>query len=117
MIKLTPFGKHIRKLRVDHDQTMSDMAEKIGLSSEYLSAVERGKKRITANLIDCIARHFLLCESGKSCLLSSASQSMSEAEKKEAIEAYQFVLNDREWSDSVRLILEDRINNLSVELE
>ena len=41
---ITRFGKFLRKLRIDNDETMIDMAEKLKVSSAFLSKVERGKK-------------------------------------------------------------------------
>lgn len=40
--KLTEFGRITRKLRVEHDEYLKDMAEHLGVSTAYLSAVERG---------------------------------------------------------------------------
>jgi len=41
---LTPFGKFLRKLRIDRGELMKDMAEKLKVTASYLSAVEIGKK-------------------------------------------------------------------------
>lgn len=38
--KLTPYGKEIRKLRVDAHATLKDMAPFLGVSMAYLSATE-----------------------------------------------------------------------------
>ncbi len=39
------FGKFCRKLRIDKDQVLSDMAKNLGVSSAFLSQVENGKKK------------------------------------------------------------------------
>ena len=44
---MTPFGKEIRKLRIDADITMSDMAKGLGKLPSYLSAVELGDKPLS----------------------------------------------------------------------
>lgn len=49
---LTPFGKELRKLRIDQNKTLKDMAEYANVTSAYLSAVETGKKKITNDLIE-----------------------------------------------------------------
>ena len=49
---LTPFGKVIRKLRIDRGLTLKEMAELMGKTSAYLSSVETGKKKITQFVID-----------------------------------------------------------------
>ena len=43
---LTPFGKHLRKLRIDQGELLKDMAEKLKVTASYLSAVEVGKKAV-----------------------------------------------------------------------
>lgn len=45
-IKLTSFGQYARKLRVDHGEFLRDMSESLGVTSNYLSAVERGKRNV-----------------------------------------------------------------------
>lgn len=39
------FGKFCRKLRIDRNELLYDMAEKLGVSSAFLSKVENGKKK------------------------------------------------------------------------
>jgi len=46
---LTEFGKILRKLRIDRQELLRDMAKKLGVSSAYLSAVETGKRKIPAD--------------------------------------------------------------------
>lgn len=53
---LTPFGKEVRKLRIDQGLTLKAMAEALDLTSAYLSAVETGKKRITESLQESVIR-------------------------------------------------------------
>lgn len=42
---VTDFGKFLRKLRIDNDELMFDMAKKLEVSAAFLSSVENGKKR------------------------------------------------------------------------
>lgn len=44
MSKLTVFGQLTRTLRLEHDDFLRDMAEHLGVSPAYLSAVERGQR-------------------------------------------------------------------------
>lgn len=46
---LTEFGKILRKLRIDRQELLRDMAKNLGVSSAYLSAVETGKRKIPAD--------------------------------------------------------------------
>jgi transcriptional regulator with XRE-family HTH domain len=52
---VTVFGKFLRKLRVDRELTLRDMATSLGISSAYLSAMELGKRTIQPQLADKIA--------------------------------------------------------------
>lgn len=41
---MTPFGDRMRKLRAERGVTLKEMADAIGVSSAYLSALEHGKR-------------------------------------------------------------------------
>jgi transcriptional regulator with XRE-family HTH domain len=41
---MTPFGKYMRNLRIDSGKLLADVAEYLGVSSAYLSALEHGRK-------------------------------------------------------------------------
>lgn len=43
---ITIFGKYLRDLRHLHTELLKDMADKLGVSAAFLSAVESGKKSI-----------------------------------------------------------------------
>lgn len=49
---LTELGIFLRKLRLDKNEIMKDMALKFGVSSAFLSAVENGKKKMPSNWIE-----------------------------------------------------------------
>ena len=68
MSKLTDFGKAIRKLRIDYDTNLNELATSIGVSSAFLSAVETGKKPISAELITKITNALGLSKQRKICL-------------------------------------------------
>lgn len=53
---ITPFGIAIRKLRLDKGLRLLDMAEMLGFSSSFISAVETGKKPIPAGYVDSVVR-------------------------------------------------------------
>lgn len=52
---LTAFGKELRKLRIERGERIFDMAQKLGLSPSYVSAIERGDRAIPEDMIECIA--------------------------------------------------------------
>lgn len=43
---LTKFGKFCRKLRIERNEILRDMAEKLNVTVSYLSAVENGNRAI-----------------------------------------------------------------------
>lgn len=51
---ITEFGKFLRSLRQRHAELLKDMAETLGVSAAFLSAVEAGKKSIPTNLVQQI---------------------------------------------------------------
>jgi transcriptional regulator with XRE-family HTH domain len=46
-MRLTPFGRTARTLRMDFDCALKEMAEAMQISSAYLSSIEHGEKRLT----------------------------------------------------------------------
>ena len=57
---LTEFGKILRKLRIECGELIKDMAEKLGCTASYLSAVEIGKRPIPIGWADKIASCYSL---------------------------------------------------------
>jgi transcriptional regulator with XRE-family HTH domain len=56
---MTPFGDKMRKLRAERGVTLKEMAEAIGVSAAYLSALEHGKRgRPGWHLIQRILTYF-----------------------------------------------------------
>jgi len=56
---MTPFGQHMRELRAQRGVTQSQMAEDLGISAAYLSALEHGHRgRPTPGLIQQICGYF-----------------------------------------------------------
>lgn len=58
MKKLTPFGKAVRKLRVDHGETQLEIAEALGVSIAFWSAIETGKKNLPTDMLMKVVAHF-----------------------------------------------------------
>jgi HTH-type transcriptional regulator, competence development regulator len=59
---VTPFGKFCRKLRIDNGELLKDMADKLGVTSSYLSAVENGKRSVPQNWLHDISKAYALSE-------------------------------------------------------
>ena len=43
---ITSLGKFLRILRIQHSEILKNMAERLGVSSAFLSSVENGKKKM-----------------------------------------------------------------------
>jgi transcriptional regulator with XRE-family HTH domain len=57
---LTQFGKFCRKLRIDRGELLKDMADKLGVTPSYLSAVETGNRNVPQDWFDKISIHYTL---------------------------------------------------------
>ena len=53
---LTAFGKVLRIIRINNNEILKDMAQKLGVTTSYLSAVETGKRNIPHDWSDKIIR-------------------------------------------------------------
>ncbi|EAB9845812.1 helix-turn-helix domain-containing protein [Salmonella enterica] len=51
-MQVTALGRFLRKVRIDKDQILKDMAEKLGVSVAQLSAIELGKRSVSADFVD-----------------------------------------------------------------
>lgn len=69
---LTEFGKALRKLRINHQEILKDMADTLNVSSAYLSAVETGKRRIPADWVSRISESYSLSQDERSELQYAA---------------------------------------------
>lgn len=58
--KLTPLGRELRKLRIDHGETLGDLAGALKLSVAFLSAIETGRKNAPNDFISRVVEHYKL---------------------------------------------------------
>ena len=57
--RMTPFGERVRQLRRERGLMLKDMAAHLGVSSAYLSALERGERgKPTWTLIQGVLQYF-----------------------------------------------------------
>lgn len=77
-MKLTPFGRTIRKYRIDHGLLLKNMADRLGVSSAYLSALEYGTKPVTKSFEDRLLRNFDFSGLEKEELLKAIDLSRTE---------------------------------------
>lgn len=76
-MKLTAFGKVIRKLRIDHGLLLGNMAKKIGVSSAYLSSIELGERAVPKDFFQKIKK----CAIFNKMELSAIEQSITDSIK------------------------------------
>ncbi|WP_243015114.1 helix-turn-helix domain-containing protein, partial [Brevibacillus borstelensis] len=74
---VTPFGKFCRKLRIDKEELLKDMADKLGVTSSYLSAVENGKRSIPQSWLHGISQIYELCDNQISELQNAIESSQT----------------------------------------
>ncbi|MEK3673517.1 helix-turn-helix domain-containing protein [Paenibacillus sp. FSL R10-2771] len=72
---LTLFGKICRKLRIDNGELLKEMADKLGVSSSYLSAVENGKRSVPHQWLETIAETYSLSKIQKRELKEAIEES------------------------------------------
>lgn len=57
---LTGFGKTLRKIRIDHNELLKDMAKRLNVTVAYLSAVENGNREVPDKWVDMISDSYNL---------------------------------------------------------
>ena len=75
---LNAFGKFSRKLRIEHNEVLKDMAKKLGVTSAYLSAVEVGKRNIPTEWFESISVNYNLSRIEQDCLRKSIDSSIKQ---------------------------------------
>ena len=111
-------GKFLRKLRIDHDEYLKDMVQKLNISISYLSAIENGVKKISTDLVEKIINVYSLSEEQTDNLLMYAMEANNEVNldlsklSEDKIDlTYRFARNVSNLSDSdislIRKILKE----------
>lgn len=71
---VTALGKFLRKLRLDNDELLFDMAGKIDVPTSTLSAVETGKRRPSKGFAEKVIKAYRLTEEQMQQLYASVSE-------------------------------------------
>ena len=74
----TKFGEFMRVLRIKHHEIMGDIADMLGVSLPFLSAVENGKRNVPADWVDKIVSHYNLSPEDTQDLLEAIEQSKTQ---------------------------------------
>lgn len=106
-MKITPFGKELRHIRIDRNETLRDMADRLAVSNSTLSGVEHGKFPPSDGLRELIVEKYNLS--------TEAAQNLNRAYA-ETIDKVYFDLSDTP-TEKRELLLEvyDRLNALTTE--
>ena len=59
---LTKFGKELRKIRIENDEILKDMADKLNVTAAYLSAVENGNRKVPDAWVNTIVTKYTLSD-------------------------------------------------------
>lgn len=71
----TEIGKELRKLRIDEDERLLDMATRLGKSSAFISAVERGTKAPPDGFVELVIKAYKLAGDAAASLRRAADRS------------------------------------------
>lgn len=89
---LNSFGKFCRKLRIDNDELLKDMAARLEVTSSYLSAVENAKRKVPQEWKSKLIKLYKLDEEQQKEL----SLSLQEAEKELKIDLSDYNNEDKQ---------------------
>jgi len=71
----TEIGKELRKLRIDREERLLDMARYLGKSSSFVSAVEVGKKSPPSGFEELVIKAYNLADQAAEKMRQAADQS------------------------------------------
>ncbi|TIU89762.1 MAG: ImmA/IrrE family metallo-endopeptidase [Mesorhizobium sp.] len=101
MAKLTPFGVELRKLRLDKEMRLLDLAEKLEQSAAFVSAIETGRKQIPDGYLRKISKAMELTAEETRRLRAAAERTRKEVrvdnlrgEQRELVAAFARKLDD-----------------------
>lgn len=72
---ITELGKELRKLRIDEDERLLDMAARLDKSSAFVSAVERGGKQAPEGFVELVIKVYKLAGDAAASLRRAADRS------------------------------------------
>lgn len=72
---LTELGKELRRIRIDHDERMFEMAERLEKSPAFISSVETGKKSPPTGFEELVIQAYGLAKSAATKLREAADRS------------------------------------------
>lgn len=110
----TKFGEYVRILRIKHHEIMGDMADKLGTTTPFLSAVENGKKNVPKTWLNKLVKLYSLSSEEKADLETAIEESKLQAKislkdssltKKEAALKFARSFDDIDDDTAAKIIL------------
>lgn len=92
MKNVTRLGRFCRKLRVDNNELLYDMAHRIGVSSAFLSQVENGKKKPPKDMLRKLVENYKLSQEQ----IKELETSVFEASNQESIDISDYDESEKE---------------------
>ena len=114
---LTKFGKALRKIRIDRELTLGMLADKVGTSAAFISALERGKPvpsdfiAKAAQVMDLTDQEILALQEGAALQLKEVRISMTNRSDQARVAAMAFARRFETMSDRELAELLSSINN------
>ena len=71
----TPIGDYLRAIRIEHGEKLKTMADKLGVTSAFLSAVENGKKKFPEKWYSLIPNLYSLDKDDENLLENAVMES------------------------------------------
>ncbi|MCG5512798.1 helix-turn-helix domain-containing protein [Ectothiorhodospira shaposhnikovii] len=102
---LTQFGKELRKIRIDRDQTLQDMAGELGMSSVKLANIEFGRIPVSNRLLEIIVGMYAEDEAHAQKLTNASALSTP------ALTFHRHEMSAEDWETLVelhRMVMEKR---------
>lgn len=81
-MRLNEFGKAVRRLRLDKDELLKDMAARLRVTPAFLSSIETGRKPVPAGFVDRIAEEYGLDNAARIALQKLADATRTSFEIK-----------------------------------
>ena len=77
-MKYTPYGKLVRKYRIDEGITLNEMSKDFDVTPAYLSSIETGRKSVPQKILEITLKFFALEDEQEEKLVEAAETSKRE---------------------------------------
>ena len=115
--EVNDLGRFLKKLRIDNDERVRDMASMLGVTPSYLSSIEHGKRKISPALLTRIAAVYVLNREEQKLLYLAAELS----EEKIIVDIKNYPADKRlfvlRFLKSIEFMNEERMRKISKVLE